>query len=117
MLKCFSGDDSVIDYQLIGKRIRDQRIRKKLTQDRLAEMADITTVYLSRIENGHARPALDVYARMCEFLDCDLSYLFCGVSIESNHYQCEKVLELFHACAPEVKPVALNILELLSNLK
>lgn len=107
----------MIDYKLIGDRIRNQRISRKLTQDQLAEMANITTVYLSRIENGHAKPALDVYETLCEFLDCDLSYLFCGVSVESNRYQCEKVLELFHSCAPKVKPVALGILELLSQLK
>lgn len=107
----------MIDYKLIGGRIRKQRINQKLTQEQLAEMADITAVYLSRIENGHAKPALDVYETLCEFLNCDLTYLFCGVSVESDHYQCEKVLELFQACAPKVKPVALYILELLSKLK
>ena len=107
----------MIDYKLIGSRIRSQLINHKLTQDQFEEMADITTVYLSRIENGHAKPSLDVYETLCEFLDCDLSYLFCGVSVESNHYQCEKVLELFQLCSPKVKPVALCILELLSKLK
>lgn len=80
-------------------------------------MDDITTVYLSRIKNGHTRPTLDVYEALFKFLDCDLSYLFSGVSVESNHYQREKVLELFQACAPKVKPIVLCILELLSKLK
>ena len=107
----------MIDYKLVGERIRNRRIHQKLTQDQLAEMAEITTAYLSRIENGHAKPALDVYEALCEFLDCDLSFLFCGVSVQSNQYQCEKVLELFHACTPKVKPIALCILEMLSKLK
>lgn len=107
----------MIDYKLIGERIRKQRIKQKLTQEQLAELVDITTVYLSRIENGHAKPSLDVYGTLCEILGCDLSRLFCETSVESNHYQCEKVLELFQACTPKVKPVALCILELLSKLK
>ncbi|MGO5023331.1 helix-turn-helix domain-containing protein [Lawsonibacter sp. LCP25S3_G6] len=107
----------MIDYKLIGSRIKNRRISQKLSQDQLAEMADITPVYLSRIENGHAKPSLDVYERLCGFLDCDLAYLFCGVSVESNHYQCEKILELFQLCTPRVKLAALHILELLSQLK
>lgn len=107
----------MIDYKLIGERIRNQRIKQNLTQEQLAEKVDITTVYLSRIENGHAKPALDIYGALCEILDFDLSRLFCETSMESTHYQCEKVLELFQACAPKVKPVALCILELLSKLK
>lgn len=78
-------------------------------------MVDITTVYLSRMENGDAKPMLDVHATLCEFLDCDLSFLFCRVFIESNHYQCEKVLELFQAYVPKVKSVELYILEQLSK--
>lgn len=106
----------MIDYKLIGARIKAQRNKQKLTQDQLAEMVNITTVYLSRIENGHAKPTLEVYAAICEALKCDLANIFCAVSMESESYQCERVLDLFRSCAPNIKPIALNILEIISKI-
>ena len=41
-----------IDYTMIGKRLKESRMAAKLTQEKVAEAADITTVYLSKIENG-----------------------------------------------------------------
>ena len=106
----------MIDYKLIGNRIKTLRVQRGLTQDQLAEMVDITTIYLSRIENGHAKPTLDIYALICNKLQCDLGYIFCAASTESPNYQCDKVLELFQSCAPDVKPIALNLLEQLAKL-
>ena len=41
-----------INLNLIGLRIRDYRYRKKITQAELAEKADISVPYMSRIETG-----------------------------------------------------------------
>ena len=110
-------DDIVIDYKLIGDRIKTLRLKRGLTQDQLAEMVDITTIYLSRIENGHAKPTLDIYALLCDKLQCDLGHIFCAASTESPNYQCDKVLELFQSCALHVKPIALSILEQLIKIR
>ena len=48
-----------IDYTMIGKRLKESRMAAKLTQEKVAEAADITTVYLSKIENGKVTPTLD----------------------------------------------------------
>ena len=41
-----------IDYLMIGKRLKEYRVAAQLTQEKAAEAANITSVYLSRIENG-----------------------------------------------------------------
>ena len=38
----------MVDYQLIGSRLKQQREKQRLTQEAVAEKADITTVYLSK---------------------------------------------------------------------
>lgn len=43
----------IIDYALIGKRIKEARTRKKLSQAVLAEKVDLSTTYISYIENGY----------------------------------------------------------------
>lgn len=104
------------DYKLIGSRIKAAREAKKLTQELTAEHSGITTVYLSIIENGKVHPTLDVLHNICSVLECDLGAILLNSVSESKEYQNEKVLQLFHACSPNVKPVALEILERLSKL-
>ena len=46
----------MIDYAVIGKRIQLSRQNKGITQEKLAERAGISVVYLSKIENGRVYP-------------------------------------------------------------
>lgn len=106
----------MVDYQLIGSRLKQQREKKNLTQEKVAEKADITTVYLSKIENGKVHPTLDTLSVVCSVLDCDLGRILLDASSESNLYQAERVMQIFNSCSPSVKPIALNLLEQLSKL-
>lgn len=107
----------MVDYKLIGTRIKSYRSKAKLTQELVAEQTGITVVYLSKIENGHVRPTIDLLHSICTSIHCDLGDIFCDVSPTSRNYQTDKVVELYNACVPSVKPIALNILEQLSQLK
>ena len=106
----------MVDFKLIGSRINQQRENRQLTQEVVAEQADITTVYLSKIENGKVTPTLTTLDAICSILNCDLGSLLVNSSVESNQYQAEKVIKLFNACKPEVKQIALNLLTDLSKL-
>lgn len=106
-----------IDYSMIGMRIRQQRLSAGMTQDTAAETAGITTVYLSKIENGKAAPTLDTLAQICTVIRADLAYIICGGALTGEQTADEPVLELYHACAPEVRPAALKILRELSKIK
>ncbi len=107
---------NVIDYKVIGSRIRKRRIECRMTQERLSEAVDITTVYLSKIENGHVRPTLDLLDLICTALGCDLGYIIADSSPASNNYQTEHVVELFNSCSPKVKPIAIDLLKKLSEI-
>ena len=107
----------MLDYRIIGGRLKAQRKGSGLTQEEVAERANITVVYLSKIENGHVRPTLDLLCQICEIVGLDLGGLFSNVSTRSAVYQNERVVQLFNACAPEVKPIAIELLAKLSELK
>ena len=57
------------EHAQVGKRI--QRIRKaqKISQERLAELADVSMNYVSRIERGTENPSLDILIRVGRALD------------------------------------------------
>ena len=106
----------MVDYKVIGSRIKGFRVAAGLTQENVAERVGITVVYLSKIENGHVRPTIDLLQAICTVINCDLGGIFCDVSPAAQGYQNERVLELFHSCSPEVKPIALNLLAQLAKL-
>lgn len=55
--------------------LRVERARRKITQERLAEMADITPEYLARIEAGKYNPTLVVVVKLAEALGTSLDKL------------------------------------------
>jgi transcriptional regulator with XRE-family HTH domain len=52
----------------IGARIREARLKKKLTQEQLAEKADIGFYYVGEIERGVKLPSLTVFIQIVEAL-------------------------------------------------
>lgn len=74
----------MIDYKKIGKRIQKVRYNKKLTQERLAEKAGITPVYVSQLERGAKQPSLSVLIHLAEALDISIEWLLTGNSRSSN---------------------------------
>jgi len=87
-----------------------------MKQEQVAELADITVVYLSKIENGKVRPTLNTLSNICSVIGCDLGEILLNASSESGKYQNEQVVKLFQNCSPNVKPIALKLLEQLSEL-
>ena len=105
-----------IDYKTIGKRLKNCRKERCLTQEMLAEKVGITVVYLSKIENGRVHPTLELLDDLCNALQYDIGLAISGAKTDSPDYGSERVLTLFRACSPKVKPIALSVLEQLSEL-
>jgi len=60
----------------LGLRIKELRKARKLSQEKLAEKADISTQYLSRIEIGQENPTLDLFIKLAVALEVELGEIF-----------------------------------------
>jgi transcriptional regulator with XRE-family HTH domain len=60
----------------IGKRIRELRAAKKLSQGDIEKRTGLLRCYLSRVENGHTVPALETLERLAAALEVALYQLF-----------------------------------------
>lgn len=69
---------------LFGKRIKQIRREKKLTQARLAEMLDFSINYISQIETGQASPAFQTVIRLASALNVEISELFNFISLDKE---------------------------------
>ena len=64
------------DRKLLGRRIKSLRRSKSHTQERLAEIIDISAKYLAGIERGEANPTLSLLERLSAGLEVPLPELF-----------------------------------------
>ncbi|HEX5566678.1 MAG TPA: helix-turn-helix transcriptional regulator [Streptomyces sp.] len=59
----------------IGARIRSARRSRRLSQEKLAEMAGLDRQAIGKIELGYTSPLLDSLLRIADALDVDLADL------------------------------------------
>lgn len=54
--------------RLLGEAIRAKRRRRRWSQERLAEEADLSTVFISRVERGKESPSVDSLVKIARAL-------------------------------------------------
>lgn len=55
-------------YRLLGERIKKERIENNLTQERLAERANLSVSFLGQIERGDRKPSLETVVNIANAL-------------------------------------------------
>ena len=56
--------------ELFGRRLRDVRTKRAVTQEALAQLAGMSEAYISNMENGMKVPSLTTIIRLAVALDC-----------------------------------------------
>lgn len=64
-----------INYKDIGVRVKQERINKNITQEKLAELSGVSVTHMSNIENANTKLSLPVLINIANALDCDSSIL------------------------------------------
>ena len=67
----------------VGERIRDIREKRGMTQDKLAEAADISKSFLSEIENDKRNVGAQILLRIANALGASVDYLLQGAVREA----------------------------------
>ena len=68
--------DMVIDYKIIGKRIKAERAKHKFTQEEMAEKIECSTRYISDIEQDRSKPSYEVLIRICNSFNIGINEIF-----------------------------------------
>jgi len=62
--------------KLFGNRVKELRNKRKLTQERLAELTDLEQQQICRIEKGGCFTTIDTLEKMSAALNVDMDKLF-----------------------------------------
>lgn len=76
----------MVDYALIGARIKAKRKEKGITQEVLAEKLSVSVGYISQLERGTTKINLEALAKIAAVTDCEIADFVSGASSQSSLY-------------------------------
>ncbi len=88
------------NYSLIGKRIKENRLALKLTQETLAESAGIGIQHMSKIENGHTKLSLPCIISLANALQTTVDHLLMDSVDASKPDVLRNADSVFSDCTP-----------------
>ena len=86
------------NYGLIGKRIKEHRQRRNLTQEMLAELIEKSSGYISLVETGRKKASLETLLSISKVLNITLNELLTGNQIPLDTDYNSEIGELMSCC-------------------
>lgn len=103
-----------ISSDLVGIRIMQKRKENGFSQEKLAELIDISKNHLSSIECGHNLPTVRVTQSICNVLGGTFDYYFLGKIEPAEKYE---ILEVFEKLSQAERESVLLLLNTYINNK
>ena len=103
-----------IDYMELGKRIRAERRRLDLTQEKLAEMAGISDSFMGHIERGGRTLSIETLAKLANALNLSIEYIVCGEFNYRPDMLPAEILDALNRMSSSQRRVFLDIMKTLA---
>lgn len=89
-----------LDYKKLGKRIKEQRLKQHLTQEKLGEIVGVNTSNISHIERATTQVSLSSLVRIANALNTTLDQLACdSLYSVANLYIEQDISSLLEGCS------------------
>ncbi len=82
-----------MDLHDMGKRIRQKRMSRSMTQEQLAEVTGLSVPYIGMIERGDRTPSLETFIQIADELNATADELLCGSLQEGYRLRLSKYEE------------------------
>ena len=82
-----------MDFIGMGQRIKARRLELKLTQERLAELTNLTNTYIGAIERATSKCSLETIVTIAKTLDLDMNYLLFGITSKNIDFVFSQTLD------------------------
>lgn len=102
-----------MDYKFLGKRIKEERLKLHLTQEKLAEEINISTAYIGQIERGERSIALDKLISLANKLGVTIDFLLEDYLSANDDTSIDTLRQLFQNKTTREKEMAINVLKIM----
>lgn len=100
-----------MDKVELGKKLREARNKAGLTQEALAEKADIGVMYLGEIERGVKMPSMKIFIKIISTLNISADYVLRDELPSGREYVLDDVTEKLSKLTPQQRKGAVEILD------
>lgn len=104
-----------INFEEIGKKLRELRISKGLTQEYIANMVNVNTSHISNIENNRAKISLSTLIHVCNALNTTIDYILNEEYTDSLSVLDQTILIELKRCDKNTKEKILKIIRILQS--
>lgn len=102
-----------MNYLALGRRIREERLKLNLTQERLSESIDVSNSYIGQIERGERSLTLETLIKISKRLGVTVDYLLKeSVNLDNDNY-INQLKQLLHGRSTKEKQMALDVLKVM----
>ena len=102
-----------MNYDNIGKNIRTYRIKRKLRQEDLAEMTDLSVTYIGMVERGEKIPALETFIKILNALEVSADIILADVLKVGYEIKSSLLTEQINALSPTERDRVFDVIETL----
>ena len=104
-----------LNYKLIGVRIKNARLTNELTQEKLAELANISPQHVSHVENGGTKLSLPCLVAICNALGVTSDKMLMDSIPQAEIYLAGEVARVFSECSASEIYLMLSVAESLKK--
>lgn len=97
------------NFTIIGEKIRDERRRKKISRERLAEMTNLSTYFIGQVERGQTKMSVNTLIKISECLDLSLDYMVKPQKIIPSTMN--NLIEILNSCSDDEIDIIAKILD------
>lgn len=102
-----------LNFEKIGKKIKELRLERSLTQEYIADMVDVNTSHISNIENNRVKVSLTTLVQICNALDTTVDYILAEEYNQPSSAIEQEILHELHNCSEDTKKQILKIVKAL----
>ena len=84
-----------------------------MTQEQLAEKAELSNIYISHIENSRSIPSLETLMKLCSALDTTPDELLLGTKQDMENYLQSDIQKKLILCTPKERRMVSRFIDLL----
>lgn len=100
----------MIDYKLIGNRIKEKRKANRMTQEKLAEYLGVSVGYISQLERGITKISLDTLSKIADHFGSDVAEFISMSNLGNTDRAKQNFMEVYNALDIEEREMVFRLL-------
>ena len=106
-----------VSQAVLGKRLKNARIKRHMTQEQAAEHIEFSVAHLSKIERGIKPISIVKLSELCDVLNIPIEWVIAGAVIPQNGCYNQQFGDIARRCTPRTVEAMLDLCSKIADLE